>query len=123
MLALRLCWTDWRWRRLPNREVALLAVLILPYAWLNPGWEPGWLAGGLTLLFGALLFGLKVCGAGDVKLLTVLALWVPGQFGSLLLLLALTGLSLTLVVWLQGRRTVPYGCAMLLSAALLALSA
>ena len=65
------------------------------------------------------LFALRMMGGGDVKLLTVLALWIPPtMFLQLLVVMALAGGVLTLVmgVWHVTRRqrhklAIPYGVA------------
>ena len=117
-LALHLAWSDWRWRRLPNWAVLSLALLSLPYAVLQSS-QPAWLAAVAILLLGSLLFAAGLCGAGDMKLLAAVALWLPGQIGVLLMWLAIFGLLLTGLMLLLRRKTVPYGCAILGAAALL----
>lgn len=65
------------------------------------------------------LFALRMMGGGDVKLLTVLALWIePTSFLQLLVVMALAGGVLTLVMgaWHVTRRqrhklAIPYGVA------------
>lgn len=65
------------------------------------------------------LFALKMMGGGDVKLLTVLALWVrPEFFMQLLVIMALAGgvLTVVMVCWHTMRRqkdrlAIPYGVA------------
>jgi len=65
------------------------------------------------------LFALKAMGGGDVKLLTALALWLPGVlFLKLLVIMALAGGVLTIVLsmWHITRRRkdrlkIPYGIA------------
>lgn len=65
------------------------------------------------------LFALKVMGGGDVKLLTVLALWIPPEiFMQLLLIMAIAGGVLTIAMgaWHFLRRqkerlAIPYGVA------------
>ena len=108
---------DWRWRRLPNLSVLLLAELGLAYAGLHPRLEPDFVPVLLTLLAGLPLLALRVCGAGDVKLCAALALWLPGRMGAFLFGMAAAGLLLALLMLLMRRRTLPYGCAMLVPAA------
>ena len=106
--------------------------------WLNLAIALGapafWWASGLTLWPGvalqlgialavfvvlAGLFALRMMGGGDVKLLTVLALWIePASFLQLLVVMALAGGVLTLVMgaWQVTRRqrhklAIPYGVA------------
>ncbi len=65
------------------------------------------------------LFAFKLMGGGDVKLLTVLALWVsPAIFMQLLVVMALAGgvLTVAMVMWHTARRqkdklAIPYGVA------------
>ncbi|RNJ62121.1 MAG: peptidase [Porphyrobacter sp. IPPAS B-1204] len=65
------------------------------------------------------MFAMKMMGGGDVKLLTVLALWItPFNFMQLLLIMALAGGALTVVMffWHTARRqkerlAIPYGVA------------
>ena len=67
----------------------------------------------------AFMFALRAMGGGDVKLLTVLALWIePIWFVKLLMVMSLLGGALTLVVVAlhfarrrTGRIMVPYGIA------------
>ncbi|MCR9179857.1 MAG: prepilin peptidase [Erythrobacteraceae bacterium] len=69
------------------------------------------------------LFALKVMGGGDVKLLTVLALWIPPQiFLQLLVIMAIAGGVLTIAMgaWHFLRRqkerlAIPYGVAIAFS--------
>ena len=106
--------------------------------WLNIGIAAGaplyWWASGLSLWPGvgiqlgiaaatfavlAVLFALRAMGGGDVKLLTVLALWIePEWFLRLLIVMALVGGVLTIVMgsWHIMRRqkdriAIPYGVA------------
>jgi len=65
------------------------------------------------------LFALGLMGGGDVKLLTVLALWIePGAFLQLIVIMALAGGALTVVMggwhFLQRQKerlAIPYGVA------------
>ncbi|OYU36203.1 prepilin peptidase [Novosphingobium sp. PASSN1] len=106
--------------------------------WLNVAIAAGaplfWWATGLSLWPGvalqlalaavtffvlAGLFALKAMGGGDVKLLTVLALWMPALlFLKLLVIMALAGgvLTITMGMWHIARRQkdklkIPYGIA------------
>jgi len=73
----------------------------------------------LAFAFFAGLFALRLMGGGDVKLLTVLALWIePNSFVQLLLIMALAGGALTIVMgayhFLQQQKerlAIPYGVA------------
>jgi len=104
--------------RIPNAIVVILLILFgaacavavvnhVPVPWINH-----FAAGTLSLLVGLLLYGLNQMGAGDVKLLAVIALWA-GLSGlvPLLLALAFAGLALLVVVlllrWGLNRAGVP----------------
>lgn len=106
--------------------------------WLNLAIAAGaplyWWASGLALwpdiaiqlgctiaafAFFAGLFALRMMGGGDVKLLTVLALWIdPMTFLQLLMIMALAGGALTLIMGVshvmrrrKEKIQVPYGVA------------
>lgn len=116
--------TDLRRRQIDNWLNALIA-LGAPVFWWSSGlalWpdvaiQLGVACAAFAVLAG--LFALKVMGGGDVKLLTVLALWVPPyDFLQLLVIMAIAGgvLTVMLVFWHVARRqrdriAVPYGVA------------
>ncbi len=116
--------TDIRRRQIDNWLNAAIA-LGAPAFWWSSGlslWPDVAMQLGVALAAFALLaglFALKMLGGGDVKLLTVLALWVrPELFVQLLVIMALAGGVLTLVmgVWHVMRRqrdrlAIPYGVA------------
>ena len=110
---------DWRWRRLPNPSVVLLAVLGILYVGCHPVMELRCLPAVFTLVLGLPLIALRACGAGDVKLFAALTFWLPERVGVFLVAMAIIGVLLSLLMMVQRRRTVPYGCAMLLPAILL----
>lgn len=116
--------TDLRSRRIDNWLNAAIA-LGAPAFWWASGlslWPDVAIQLGVALAAFAVfagLFALRLMGGGDVKLLTVLALWVnPEQFLQLLMVMALAGGALTVVMigWHTIRRqkeriAVPYGVA------------
>ncbi|MXP47250.1 peptidase [Altererythrobacter luteolus] len=116
--------TDIRRRQIDNWLNAGIA-LGAPLFWWSSGlslWPDVALQFGLALGAFAVfagLFALRMMGGGDVKLLTVLALWiVPSQFFKLLIIMALVGGLLTIVMgaWHVMRRqrdrlAIPYGVA------------
>lgn len=85
--------------------------------WPDVAWQVG--VALVTLIILAVLFAMRAMGGGDVKLLTVLALWIqPLWFVRLLIGMALIGgvLTLALGAWHVARRrrdklAVPYGVA------------
>ena len=120
--------TDLRRRQIDNwltAGIALAAPLFWWALWLAGQFQPwpdiAWQVGVAVLVFVSLagLFALKLMGGGDVKLLTALALWLPGlPFLKLLVVMALVGGVLTIVfgMWHIARRQkdqvkIPYGIA------------
>lgn len=125
--------TDWRSRQISNKLNAAIA-LCAPLFWWATGLSFGdiaWQVGiaVLTLVLTAGFFALRWMGGGDVKLLTVLALWIqPALFLQLVIAMAVIGGVLTLAfgAWHIARRqrdrlAIPYGIA-IAAAALLVLS-
>ncbi|TNE52718.1 MAG: peptidase [Sphingomonadales bacterium] len=116
--------TDLRHRKIDNWLNAGIAVAA-PIFWWTSGlslWPDVAMQLGVALAAFAVLaglFALKMMGGGDVKLLTVLALWIePTWFLKLLVVMALAGGLLTIVMgaWHVMRRqkerlAIPYGVA------------
>ena len=116
--------TDIRRRQIDNWLNGAIA-LGAPLFWWSSGlslWPDVAIQLGVALAAFAVLaglFALKMMGGGDVKLLTVLALWVrPEIFVQLLVIMALAGGVLTIVMgaWHIMRRqrdrlAIPYGVA------------
>ena len=124
--------TDWRSRQISNRLNAAIALGAPLFWWATAlsfgdiAWQIGMAA--LTLVITAVFFAMRWMGGGDVKLLTVLALWVkPDLFLQLIIAMAIIGGLLTLAfgAWHIARRqrdrlAIPYGIA-IATAALLVL--
>lgn len=135
-----LAWSDLRHRRLPNKLVALYA-LLCPLALLASQAEPGqWMQHGLIGLLGfllfLLLFALGGMGGGDVKLGAAVFAWAGTQsLWPALFVIGITGLLLAVLglladalckryppspkSWRRGlaralsaKRGVPYGVAL-----------
>ncbi len=116
--------TDIRRRQIDNWLNGAIA-LGAPLFWWTSGlalWPDVAIQLGVALAAFALfagLFALKMMGGGDVKLLTVLALWVrPEFFLQLLVVMALAGgvLTFAMICWHTMRRqkdrlAIPYGVA------------
>lgn len=116
--------TDMRSRTISNWLNGAIA-LGAPLFWWSSGlalWPDIALQIGVAVAAFAVfagLFALKMMGGGDVKLLTVLALWVsPTIFLQLLVVMALAGglLTVLMVMWHTMRRqkdklAIPYGVA------------
>ncbi len=126
-LAIALCvaaFTDIKRRQIDN-WLNLAIAAGAPAFWWASGlalWPDVALQLGVALAAFALLaglFALKIMGGGDVKLLTVLALWIePMMFVHLLLIMAIAGgvLTLAMGMWHVARRqreklAIPYSVA------------
>ena len=112
VLAVHCCaaiWLDFRYRRLPNLLcistfcfgiISGLLLHDLPWVGMSA------LHAVLALAVGAMLFAVKMIGAGDAKFYAAAAAWVPlAQALSLLLFVSLAGLLL-LVIWFPNRRRI-----------------
>ncbi|MDC8754072.1 prepilin peptidase [Erythrobacter sp. sf7] len=116
--------TDIRRRQIDNWLNAAIA-LGAPVFWWSSGlalWPDVAMQLGVAVAAFALLaglFALKMMGGGDVKLLTVLALWIPWDiFIQLLIVMAIAGGVLTVVMGMwhimrrqRDRLAIPYGVA------------
>ncbi len=98
--------SDLLYRRIANRLVLMLLALwtvgvlqqwhagLAPALWRQAA--PGLLAAALVLLLGYLLFAMRWVGAGDVKLMAVLCLWMGEQSFAFLIVTSLCGGMLAL---------------------------
>ncbi|PLK25202.1 peptidase [Porphyrobacter sp. TH134] len=116
--------TDIRRRQIDN-WLNLGIALVAPAFWWASGmslWPDVAIQLGVALAAFAVfagIFALGMMGGGDVKLLTVLALWVtPQAFMQLLLVMALAGgvLTVAMVIWhttlrQKDKLAIPYGVA------------
>ena len=114
LLLMRLSWTDIRERIISNKIVLYLLFFILPLSWLR--YEQIFIIPSIiALIIGFIIFSLKAIGAGDVKLITVLLLSLPGdQILSFFLFTTLYGLLLIIIGWLFFKESIknhglPYG--------------
>lgn len=135
MVLAHVAWCDGRWRRIPNRDVLLLAALGAMAALMEA--SPFGLSLGQALLGAALgllallpFYLLHWMGAGDVKLAAALGMWLGVAHAgeawliSVVLVIALGGGlqhaqlgGSQLVAWRTGQRMqplrqVPYGMAL-----------
>ena len=99
---------DLRRFRIPNLLNALLLALFFPVVLLLPA-EVDWLshlgAAGLILALGLGFFCFGWLGAGDVKIMTALALWAGfGRLFDLMVFVTLAGGLLSLVLWVLRRK-------------------
>ncbi|MET0268741.1 MAG: prepilin peptidase [Duganella sp.] len=100
--------SDLLYRRIANRLVlALLFLWALHMIWMvrvgygESAWDdtaPGLLAATLVLVLGYLLFAMRWVGAGDVKLMAVLCLWLGDQSFAFLIITSLCGGMLALAL-------------------------
>jgi prepilin peptidase CpaA len=120
--------TDIRRRQIDNWLNAAIALGAPLFWWASglslwPGvaWQLALALMAFVVLAG--LFAMRAMGGGDVKLLTALALWMPGVlFLRLLIVMALAGgvLTIALGMWhvtrrQTGRLKIPYGVAIALA--------
>ena len=121
-------WKDWRWRQVPHWTVVGILALWLVLALTTPerlGFDPwaGLVCGGAALALGMLCYALGWWGAGDAKLLAVLALWVgPHDLPAALLGTVAVGLLLLATAFAVPRgdfrkRGVPFAVALAVPAA------
>lgn len=130
-LALLLLWgaaTDLRSRIISNKLNIVIALLAPLWWWANDLslYPDVAIQLGFALLIFALftgLFALGMMGGGDVKMLGALALWLPLQaMSTLIIIMALVGGVVTLVTVIHhratrriGRPEIPYGVAIALA--------
>lgn len=122
-------WTDIRARIIPNPLNAGIA-LAAPLWWWACGVAP-WpgiaiqlAVAAVALLIFAGAFAIGAMGGGDVKLITVLALWLaPLDFMQVIVWMSIGGgiLTVAMLVWHKARKIetpleIPYGVAIALAA-------
>lgn len=122
---LRICVSDYRERKILNRHVLWVLVLSLCVPLLY-GWDldtilRSFYQAGIVLIFGFVLFLLRVCGAGDIKLMAAVSLGIAVHWWQLFLfstlfLGGLIGAGMLLVRRLKGEKNirhpgVPYALA------------
>ena len=106
--------SDWRSMTVPNRYSLALAGLFPSYV-LASGIEADWVGSliyaAIAFAVGFLLFILRVCGGGDVKLFAAVALWAgPAYFVPMLFYTTVSGGLMALGMWLHhkfNRRALP----------------
>lgn len=114
----RICYTDIRYRLIKNIDVAFTLLLVIATLFVT-NQSINFSAALIFFAVGFLLVIINVVGAGDIKLLTVLALTIPaGHVISYLLLMSLFGLFLAVIEIILRRfskrhiaRGLPYGVA------------
>lgn len=112
------CYTDLRYRIISNYIVITIFLLTILNAVLGQG-QLNYLASGIFLVLGLLLFYCRLIGAGDIKLITVLLISIPpNSVLFFLIMITLIGLPLAIIVLMyklfsQSKATItlPYGIA------------
>ena len=99
--------SDWRSLMIPNRYCLALVALFPSYV-IAQGGDVAWMGhvlyGAGAFAAGFLLFSLRVCGGGDVKLFAAVALWAgPALFLPMLIYTALCGGVMAVVLWVHYR--------------------
>lgn len=93
-------WSDFRFRRIPNAFVGVLAASGLAYGFMVGGQQYAFsslLHAALTLFVGFVMFGAGLLGSGDGKYYAAVASWMPLQSGMVLLgWVSLAGMLLSL---------------------------
>lgn len=92
--------SDIRHRRIPNWSVLAIAALFIPWAFfVNPASVlPSLSAGAVALVIGLILYAFRIVGAGDSKLLAVVALFAGmDHLLQLMVLIALVGGVIALI--------------------------
>ena len=106
--------SDWRSLMIPNRYSLALVALFPSYV-IAMGGDVAWMGhllyGAMAFLAGFLLFSLRICGGGDVKLFSAVALWAgPALFAPMLIYTALFGGLMAVGFWIHHilrRNSVP----------------
>jgi prepilin peptidase CpaA len=122
---------DARKREIANWKNAAIALMAPLWWWLaGYGWgDVAWQVGIAVLAFAAFAtaFHFGWMGGGDVKMITALALWLPGQsLLTMLMVMSIIGGVLTAIMLVDHRRRqaegpveTPYGIAIAMAALLL----
>lgn len=114
-------YTDMRYRVISNIQVISCFIMIAIGSYIF-ALELNIIAAIITLIIGFIVWKIKLVGAGDIKLLSVLMLFVkPSYVGEFLFLMSVFGAFLAIVILLAKKRHlgVPYGVAIACSFVLL----
>lgn len=99
--------SDWRSLTIPNRYSLALAALFPSYV-VAMGGEVDWLShlalASAAFGIGFLLFAARLCGGGDVKLFSAVALWAgPSLAVPMIFYTGIAGGFMALVLWVHHR--------------------
>ncbi|GLR07764.1 peptidase A24 [Mixta theicola] len=120
LVLLFIAWQDILLRTITHRSLLCLFFCLLPLLFL-PNWQLNFFAAILIFIIGFVLFYVRVIGGGDVKLMALLALFMPEKMlTDFLLLTAFIGGAIVLFGLIFFRRQirehgVPYGVAISLA--------
>ncbi|HEY9537284.1 MAG TPA: prepilin peptidase [Kiloniellaceae bacterium] len=98
--------SDWRSLTIPNRYSLAIVALFPSYMLVtgNADWAMHLALGSGAFALGFLLFALRLCGGGDVKLFAAVSLWAgPSLFIPFAYYTALAGGLMALVLWLNHK--------------------
>lgn len=118
LILIYICYMDIRWRRIPNRATLVILLLSVFYGFRHMPY-PALLLPGILLIVGFVAVVAKLMGAGDVKLVSALAVALTGsETADFLLLTAIVGIPVSIISLLyfyffkrHVRATVPYAVA------------
>lgn len=99
--------SDWRRLMIPN-SYSLALVALFPSFVIASGGDVDWVGSliyaAAAFVVGFVLFTLRICGGGDVKLFAAVALWAgPTLFVPMLLYTSVSGAVMAVVLWIHYR--------------------
>jgi len=99
--------SDWRKLTIPNRYSLAIVALFPSYAIATGAgidWSAHLLFGAASFVIGFVLFALRLCGGGDVKLFAAVALWAgPALMLPMTFYVAVAGGLMATVLWFHHR--------------------
>lgn len=118
IMLIYVCYTDIRWRRIPNRATLIILLLSLLSGFVHMPY-PAIVLPCLLLALGFFASMVNLIGAGDVKLVSALAVSLTAsETGDFLLLTGISGIPVSVASLLyfyffdrQKRASVPYALA------------
>lgn len=123
-LLAKIMYTDIRYRCISNIDIIFVLFCVV-FTNFQENQDLSYQSAGLIFLVGLLLWQLRLCGAGDIKLIAVLALGVDEQWFLLcVVFMLLMGGALGIFLWVWARVTksqsllmngVPYGVPIVIS--------
>jgi prepilin peptidase CpaA len=99
--------SDWHSLTVPNRYSLALVALFPSFVIASGGnvdWVGSLIYAAVAFVAGFVLFTLRICGGGDVKLFAAVALWAgPTLFMPMFLYTSVSGGILAVVLWMNFR--------------------